>query len=88
LKHRPNGTLRIMNRTHAFWTPRSLRSRAAGRAGATAFVAFLLAPPLLAFMAEPWLRWSFGLGLPLVLVSLAMSGMLAARPSPAATQAA
>ena len=44
------------------------------------FVSFLLAPPLLGFAAERWgIRWSFGLGLPLVLLSLAVSGVLAPR---------
>ena len=44
------------------------------------FVSFLLAPPLLGFAAEHWgIRWSFGLGLPLVLLSLAVSGVLAQR---------
>lgn len=50
-----------------------------------AFVAFLLAPPLLGFVAEHWsIRWTFGVGLPLVLLSLAVSGVLAARPGTAA----
>lgn len=36
----------------------------------TAFVAFLLAPPMLGFIAEQWgIRYAFGLGLPLVVVS-------------------
>ena len=44
----------------------------------TAFVAFMLAPPLLGFVAEHFgIRWSFGVGLPLVLLSLAVSGALA-----------
>jgi len=46
------------------------------------FVSFLLAPPLLGFAAERLgVRWSFGLGLPLVLLSLAASGALAPRAS-------
>ena len=59
----------------------------------TSFVSFLLAPPLLGFVAEHWgIRWTFGLGLPLVLLSLAVSstlraapdrGMAAAAPAPA-----
>jgi MFS family permease len=48
----------------------------------TSFVSFLLAPPLLGFAAEHLgIRWSFGLGLPLVLLSLAVSGVLVARAS-------
>jgi MFS family permease len=51
----------------------------------TSFVSFLLAPPLLGFVAEHWgVRWSFGLGLPLVLLSLAVSGVLARRSFAAA----
>lgn len=50
-----------------------------------AFVSFLLAPPLLGFVAEYWgIRTSFGLGLPLVLLSLAASGALARRTAPMA----
>ena len=42
-----------------------------------AFVSFLLAPPLLGFVAEHWgIRWTFGVGLPLVLLSLAVSATL------------
>jgi MFS family permease len=34
------------------------------------FVSFLLGPPLLGFVAQHWgIRWSFGLGLPLVVLS-------------------
>nr|WP_316642494.1 MFS transporter [uncultured Roseateles sp.] len=45
----------------------------------TAFVAFMLAPPALGFVAEHFgIRWSFGVGLPLVLLSLAGSGVLKA----------
>ncbi len=41
------------------------------------FVAFLLGPPLLGFVAEHFgLRWTFGVGLPLVLISMALSGAL------------
>lgn len=44
------------------------------------FVSFLLGPPLLGFAAEHLgIRWSFGLALPLVLLSLAVSGVLAPR---------
>ena len=47
-----------------------------------AFVSFLLAPPLLGFAAQLWgIRWAFGLGLPLVLLSLAVSGALVAAPA-------
>lgn len=43
----------------------------------TSFVSFLLAPPLLGFVAEHWgIRWAFGLGLPLVLLSVALSSTL------------
>ncbi|MDP4301720.1 MFS transporter [Leptothrix discophora] len=46
-----------------------------------AFVSFMLAPPLLGFVAEHiGIRWSFGLGLPMVLLSLAVSGVLRQRP--------
>ena len=45
----------------------------------TAFVSFMLAPPLLGIVAEhAGIRWSFGVGLPLVLLSLAVSGVLRA----------
>lgn len=44
------------------------------------FISFMLAPPLLGLVAEHWgIRWSFGIGLPLVLVSLAASGALVQR---------
>ena len=50
------------------------------------FVAFLLGPPLLGFAAEHWgIRWSFGLGLPLVGLSLLAAGSLGARRVPAAS---
>lgn len=46
----------------------------------TAFVAFLLAPPLLGFVAEHWgIRHAFGLGLPLVVVSALSLGSLPAQ---------
>lgn len=45
------------------------------------FVAFLLGPPLLGFVAEHWgLRWSFGIGLPLVVVSFLIAGALGSKP--------
>lgn len=41
------------------------------------FVSFLLAPPLLGFVAEHWgIRWTFGLGLPLVVLSVALTPVL------------
>ena len=49
------------------------------------FVAFLLGPPLLGFVAQHWgIRWSFGLGLPLVALSLWAAGSLALRPAASA----
>lgn len=45
----------------------------------TAFVSFLLAPPLLGFVAQSFgIRWSFGIALPLVLLSLWLSSVLGA----------
>ena len=42
------------------------------------FMAFLVGPPLLGFVAEHvGLRWAFGVGLPLIALSLALSGALA-----------
>ncbi|MGM9489943.1 MFS transporter [Ideonella sp. YS5] len=47
----------------------------------TSFVSFLLAPPLLGFVAEHWgVRTSFAIGLPLVLLSVALSSRLRAEP--------
>lgn len=47
------------------------------------FVAFLLGPPLLGFVAEHWgIRWSFGIGLPLVILSLILAGSLGKKPIP------
>ena len=47
------------------------------------FVSFLLAPPLLGFVAEHLgIRWAFGLGLPLLVLSLDVSSALRG-PSPA-----
>ena len=52
------------------------------------FVSFLLAPPLLGFVAEHWgIRWTFGLGLPLVALSLAVSSVLRAAPQRETTAA-
>lgn len=43
----------------------------------TSFVAFLLGPPLLGFVAQHWgIRWTFGLGLPLVALSFVMARSL------------
>lgn len=45
------------------------------------FVAFLLGPPLLGFVAEHLgLRWTFGLGLPLIALSFMLSGALGSKP--------
>lgn len=47
----------------------------------TSFVAFLLGPPLLGYVAEHFgIRWSFGIGLPLVALSFATAYALGARP--------
>jgi len=52
----------------------------------TSFVVFLLGPPLLGLIAQHWgIRWSFGIGLPLVALSLAMAGVL--KPGGAAKRA-
>lgn len=55
------------------------------------FVSFLLGPPLLGLVAEHLgIRWTFGLGLPLVLLSVAVSSILRATPhrkTPAASVA-
>ena len=45
------------------------------------FVAFLLGPPLLGHIAEYFgIRWSFGIGLPLVILSIVCVGALGTRP--------
>jgi MFS family permease len=45
------------------------------------FVAFLLGPPLLGLVAQRWgIRWSFGIVLPLVVLSLLAARSLQARP--------
>ena len=45
------------------------------------FVAFLLGPPLLGYVAEHFgIRWSFGIGIPLVVLSLVFAGALGAKP--------
>jgi MFS family permease len=47
----------------------------------TSFVVFLLGPPLLGGIAQSLgLRWSFGIGLPLIVLSFAMAGSLGRRP--------
>jgi len=52
------------------------------------FVAFLFGPPLLGFIAEHWgIRWSFGIALPLVGLSLVAAGALPHR-APAANATA
>jgi MFS family permease len=45
----------------------------------TAFVAFLLAPPLLGYVAQSFgIRWSFGIALPLVVASMWLSRAMGA----------
>lgn len=45
------------------------------------FVSFLLGPPLLGFVAEhQGIRWTFGVGLPLVMLSMSVSSILRAAP--------
>lgn len=55
------------------------------------FVVFLVGPPLLGFVAEHWgIRWAFGFGLPLAVLSFLLAGSLgrwAATPSVAARDA-
>jgi MFS family permease len=49
----------------------------------TSFVTFLIAPPALGFIAQHWgITWSFGIGLPLVVLSLAFSHVLGRKPLP------
>lgn len=46
-----------------------------------AFGAFLVGPPLLGFVAEHFgIRWSFGIGIPLVVLSLVLAGALGRKP--------
>lgn len=48
----------------------------------TSFVVFLLGPPLLGFVAQHvGVRWSFGIGLPLVVLSLIVADALGRRPA-------
>lgn len=51
----------------------------------TSFVAFLLGPPLLGVVAQAWgIRWSFGIGLPLLLASwVATRALASSRPADA-----
>ncbi len=52
------------------------------------FVAFFVGPPLLGFVAEHFgIHWSFGVGLPLILVSFLLAGSLGRRPIPQAMTA-
>jgi MFS family permease len=45
------------------------------------FVAFLLGPPLLGYIAERFgIRWSFGIGLPLVILSIVCAKALGTKP--------
>ncbi len=49
------------------------------------FVIFLLGPPLLGFVAQTLgIRWSFGIGLPLILLSFVLAGALGRKPVRAA----
>jgi len=49
----------------------------------TSFVAFLLAPPLLGFVAEHFgIRWSYGIGLPLIALSIFTATSLGTKPIP------
>lgn len=45
------------------------------------FGTFLLAPPILGFIAEHWgIVWSYGIGLPLIVLSLAFTHVLGSKP--------
>jgi len=47
----------------------------------TSFVAFLLGPPLLGYIADHFgIRWSFGIGIPLVILSLIFADALGKKP--------
>jgi MFS family permease len=49
----------------------------------TSFVTFLLAPPLLGFIAQHWgIAWSFGIGMPLVALSFVFARALGTKPIP------
>jgi len=52
-----------------------------------AFTVFLVGPPLLGLVAEHWgIRWTFGIGLPLVLFSLITAPALGSKPAASSTQ--
>jgi MFS family permease len=45
------------------------------------FIAFLLGPPLLGHVAQAFgIRWSFGIGVPLVVLSFVAAAALRTRP--------
>src|SRR6185369_1059525 len=47
------------------------------------FTIFLLGPPLLGFIAqELGIRWSFGVGLPLIVISFILAPALGKKPAP------
>ena len=47
----------------------------------TSFVTFLVAPPVLGYIAEHFgIRWSFGIGIPLVILSLVFADALGKKP--------
>jgi MFS family permease len=47
----------------------------------TSFTAFLLGPPLLGYIAEHFgIRWSFGIGIPLIILSLIFADALGKKP--------
>ena len=49
----------------------------------TSFTAFLVGPPLLGYVAEHFgIRWSFGIGVPLVIISLILADALGKKPLP------
>jgi len=49
----------------------------------TSFIVFMVAPPVLGFVAEHWgIAWSFGVGLPLAILGLFFSGALGRKPVP------
>lgn len=46
------------------------------------FIVFLVGPPLLGSVAEHWgIRWAFGLGMPLIGLSLLLAGSLGSKPA-------
>ncbi len=47
----------------------------------TSFLTFMVAPPVLGFIAQHWgIAWSFGIGMPLVVLSFIFTGALGKRP--------